>query len=295
MSEGNVYLCLWKKRGRSLTLFLESDPSVKVSASNLADAEEKMWELLCEKFGDGEAVLEYHTPPDAPEAQFAMRYGSPSLVIVSGNDSAGTLVNAKELHPKGYCPDCQQPLKTNPAVVPQFDRVPSSDGAITTGLGSLFSEEFLSWLSDEEKSGLQFEPIRRPKRNRKAFFLLVGKPQTDFVGVPGFEGLLNYECRRCHRPLAICYLRNNKLFRFVALADLPNPVPDVFALGPEGDVSLCMTRRRYSQIIGKPGAQNITSSRLWVVSDEQFVSKIDARSHPPKSRWAPRRFFKELT
>src|ERR1041384_2936694 len=157
MSEGNVYLCLWKKRGRRLTLFLENDPGVKVSASNLADAEEKMWDLLCEKFGDGEAVLEYRTLPDVPEAQFAMRYGTPNLVIVSGNDSAGALVNAQELHPKGYCADCQQPLKTNPAVVPEFDWLPSSDGAIATGLGSLFSEEFLSLLSAKEKSGLQFE------------------------------------------------------------------------------------------------------------------------------------------
>ena len=183
MSEGNVYLCLWKKGGRNLTLFLESDPSVKVSASNLADAEEKMWELLCEKFGDGEAVLEYRTPPEVPEAQFARRYGSPNLVIVSGNDSTGTLVNAKELHPEGYCPDCQQPLKTNPAVVPEFDRLPSSDGATNLALGSLFSQEFLSLLRDEEKSGLQFEPVRGPKRSQKTFFLLTGKPQIDFVGV----------------------------------------------------------------------------------------------------------------
>jgi len=245
--------------------------------------------FLCDKFGDGEASARIshatgkslkHSSPGAtaPESGHRRRERQHRRARQREGTSSKWLLSR-----------LPQPLKTNPAVVPEFDRLPSSDGAINLGLGNLFFAEFLSLLSDKEKSDLRFEPVRGPKRSRKVFLPAGGQTTDRLCGRARIRGLLNYECRRCHRPLAICYLRNNELFRFVAQADLLKPVPNVFALGPEGDVSLCMTRRRYSQIIGKPGARNLTSSRLWVVPDEQFVRKIGARSHPPKSRWAPRR------
>ena len=70
------------------------------SASSLTKADEKTWNLLCAKFGDGAAVLKYCIPPEVPEAQFALRHGLPSLIIVAGNSRVGTLVNAGELHPE---------------------------------------------------------------------------------------------------------------------------------------------------------------------------------------------------
>ena len=291
MSEGNVYLCVWAKRGARLTLALKDDPKIKVSAPELDEAEEKMWELLCEKFGDGEAVLQYVTPPPVAATEFAARYGRPHLVIVSGNDSMGGLLNEKEVHPKGYCRDCRDPLVTT-KVTPEYDYVPPSDGAV----GGFFSADFLSLLTKKEKEGLQLVPVVGPKRARKSFFKLTGAAVADFVGVPGFEGLCLDRCRRCKRALTLMYLRNNKLYRFLALNDLPTPPPAVFVVGREGNISLCVTRERFSQLLGKPGARNITSSRVWVVPDERFIRSIDENNSPKALRWeASRGFFPELT
>lgn len=293
-SEGNVYLCQWEKRGRVLTLRLKRDPRVKASGSNLQSAEERMWERLCEEYGDGEAVLEYETPPPQKWACFASRYGGIDLVTVTGNDSMGTLTNERELHPKGYCRDCQMPLETAPGAVPEFNRVPSSDGAVEQSLGRFYSEEFLSLLSSEERAALTLVPVHGPKGSRKSFFHLGGEPAVNYVGVPGFEGLVNHQCGRCERLLGICYLRNCEFFEFIARNDLSRPTPAVFTAGWPGDVSLIMTRRRYARMIGKRGMRNIRSSRLWVVPDDQFVRQIDSRSHPPELRWAAGRFFDEL-
>jgi hypothetical protein len=291
MSEGNVYLCVWAKRGNRLTLALKDNPKIKVSAPELDEAEEKMWDLLCEKFGDGEAVLQYVTPPPVAATEFAARYGRPHLVSVSGNDSMGGLINEKEVHPKGYCRDCQDPLVTT-KVTPEYDYVPASDGAV----GNFFSEQFLSLLTPKEKKALQLVPVIGPRRAKKTFFKVTGAAVADFVGVPGFEGLCLDRCRRCKRALTIMYLRNNKLYTFIALDDLPKPLPAVFVAGHDENISVCMTRERFSQLLGKPGTRNITSSRVWVVPDKQFVRSIDENNSPKRLRWEESRgFFPELT
>jgi hypothetical protein len=287
MSEGNVYVCLWKKRGRRITVSLKADASVKVSAPELDEAEEKMWELLCEKFGDGEAVLQYETPPPVAATQFATRYGKPHLVTVSVNDGMGRLVNEKEVHPKGYCADCRMPLEIASGATPEYDYVPSSDGAVMTE-GLFFSENFLSLLSNEEKAGLKLLPVKGPARAKKRFFMLTGMPVADYVGVPGFEGLLLHQCRRCKGRLSIGYLRNSKMYHFLALKDLPKLLPTVFAIGREGNVSLCMTQERFSQLLDQPGTRNLTSRRIWVVPDDRFVRTINTRNHPLASRWEGR-------
>jgi hypothetical protein len=237
------------------------------------------------------SILQYVTPPPIAATEFAVRYGRPHLVSVSGNDSMGGLVNEKEVHPKGYCRDCQDPFVTT-KVSPEYDYVPTSDGAV----GNFFSEDFHSLLTKKEKAGLQFVPVIGPKRAKKSFFKLVGAAVAAFVGVPDFERLCLDRCRRCKRALTLMYLRSNKLYRFLALGDLPKPLPTVFAIGREGNTSLCMTRERFSQLLSKPGTRNIASSRVWVVPDERFVRSIDESNSPKRLRWeASRGFFPELT
>jgi len=61
------------------------------------------------------------------------------------------------------------------------------------------------------------------------------------------------------------------MYKFLAMRDLPKPLPTVFAIGRPGDVRLCMTHARFSQLIGRRGTRDIKSSRVWVVPDNQFV------------------------
>jgi hypothetical protein len=294
MSEGNVYLCTWRKMDAGFTIALKRDSTVHASGETFDEAEEEMWDVLSDRFADGEAVVEYVKPRPRAEGSFVARYGKPELVVVSGNDYAGKLLNAAALHPKGYCRNCRWPLETAAGVVPEFDWLPSGDGIFSHMMSSMYSEEFLSLFTTEEMKRLKFEPVHGQKRKKKKHFRLAGDAVADYVGVPRFEGLLNDQCRECKRRLGICYLRNCRMYQFVALADLPQLLPTVFAIGRGNDLGLCMQEERYMQMVGEAGTRKITSRKIWVVPDDKFVRTTDETTHPLETRWAGARFFPDL-
>lgn len=74
MSEGNVYLCTWRKTDKGFTIALKRDSKVEASGATFDQAEEEMWDVLLDRFGDGEAVVEYVIPRPRTEETFAQRY-----------------------------------------------------------------------------------------------------------------------------------------------------------------------------------------------------------------------------
>jgi hypothetical protein len=284
-SEGNVYLCSWSKKRGEFKITLKADRHITVTSDSFGGAEELMWELLCEKFGDGEAVIEYDK--SLPKTQFAEYFGKPEILCISGNGSVGRMLGSPELYSGGYCKKCQRPLGQRNKQSAGFASLPSADGAVVFEgyVGNLFSEDFLSLLSVEEQARLSFLPVIGPDKSRKNFFELVGKPSASHVGIPSFPGRLNKRCDACGKLRSHLYLYRNELFQFVALRDLPEPIPSVFVIGDEIECSLCMTRERYQKIIGKKGSKDIVSRQIWVVSDDKFVRRSEDESYPEEFYW----------
>lgn len=276
MSEGHVYLCTWSKKDGEHTIALKRNRSLKVSAPELDEAKEKMWDLLCEKFGDGEAVLEYETPPPEDAAEFQAKYGSPHLVTVSGNDGVGRLINERAVYPKGHCRTCGRYWPPMSSIEPETTSLPTSDGAVSSR-GDFFSEAFLSLLTTKERARLKLTPVHGPKTARKRFFRLDGKVCAHFVRVPAFEARPIGRCPKCKRPFALLHHYNNKLYRFLALQDLPKPLPQVFVAGDAGGVYLCLTRARFDKLRGRQGTRDIMSSRVWVVPNDHFARTIRSK------------------
>ena len=219
-SEGNVYLCAWSKKGKDFKITLKKDERITVTSDDFRAAEELMWELLCEKFGDGEAVVEYDKP--LPKTEFSKKFGNPEILTIAGNASVGRMVGPPDLFSGGFCIKCQRPLGSRTKHSLEFDYLPTADGAVAFGhVGNLFSEDFLSLLSDQERALLSLLPVVGPSKSRKQFFELVGAPIANYVGVPFFPGRLNTKCNLCGRTSSYLYLYKNQLFRFIALQDLP--------------------------------------------------------------------------
>src|ERR1051325_130784 len=285
--EGNVYLCTWSKQGKKFSIALKNDPSVVAKAETFDEAQENMWELLCERFGDGEAVVEYDRP--LPQSEFKKKYGRPEILAVSGNGRLGRLAGDLPIFSAGRCEKCTRQLGERTKHPASFDCLPSSDGAVSfSAIGPVFSDRFLSLLSAKEKRGLRFLPVLGPANRRKQFFELVGEPIAKLVGVPKFPGLLSKRCEKCG-AFDFTYLYQNELFQFLALRDLPKPVPSVFVIGAGDDYKLCMTRYRYQELIGKKRTSNICSRQIWVVPDDNFVRTPEDENYPEELYWKPAR------
>lgn len=286
--EGNVYLCDWAKRGKKFLITLQQDSNISVAGQDFDEAEEMMWELLCEKFGDGEAVVEYVKP--LPKSAFQKKYGIPEILSVSGNGGHGRLLNEGEVLISRICEVCKRTLSQRTKAIAEWDYLPNSDGAVSfkTGIGDIYSEDFLSLFSDEEKSNLSLIPVRGPEKTRKRFFeLLPGNPKANYVGVPRFPGLLNKRCETC-KSFRFTYLHNNDLFQFIARRDLPEKISGLFVIGDSKSVNLCMTRERYQKIVGKKGTKDIMSRQIWVVPDNRFVRKPEDENYPEELYWKSR-------
>jgi len=275
--EGNVYICHWKKSKNLYKLWLKDHVEISVSDESFREAEEKMWELICLRFGDGEGVLEFNPAP--PVNSLLEAYQSPEIVSVSGNDTVDAYRLTRGLFENDYCPSCTRAWGERTNVELDVESLPTkSDGAICMsipGLGYIFSEAFLHLLHEHEKGQFRFLRVKSKRPNRREFFELVGRPIADFVGVSGFpderpQGLL---CNQCGY-VSESHLFKNEIYNFITLEDLPTPVPSVFSIGRRGS-KLCMTAKRWNEIRGCASARNIVASRIYVVPKGKAL-------HPPK-------------
>jgi hypothetical protein len=101
--EGQVYVCSWKETSKGISVWLKRRPQIKASGSTLADADEKLGELITARLGDGESVREY-VPPI--ESGFGRDRLPIRLVAVFG-EGQGILLNPEELFEGGLCPRCR--------------------------------------------------------------------------------------------------------------------------------------------------------------------------------------------
>src|SRR5262249_50746988 len=134
-----------------------------------------------------------------------------------------------------------------------------------------FSENFLMLLSKGERAGLEFRKIERTSRARKQFFELIGPTGPRDVVPAGLEPT-GWRCATCGANFfGFDYSTSRSIDRFVATADFPSPLPDVFTIGDLHDLSLCMTAARRAKTINLPGMRGITSSLIGVVPDVELV------------------------
>lgn len=267
--EGGVYICSWEKKGRKYHIYYVHDKTISGLGDTIEEAEDGIFESICLRFGDGEAIIEYDKP--LPKTDFEKKYGKPGIVSIYGNDGFTNLLNPEMLPDRPECPLCKRKRFVPLPVTPEYEKLCSSDGVAMGELGPVFSDQFFSLFARSELTKLNLRKIKGPKRFKRSFFEVLGEPDLHYVGFKDFPGLLNNKCKHCGIG-CVTYLYQNEMYNFVALEDLPNPLPSIFLIGDEhDDIDVCLTIDKYYELQNKAGMKNIYSKRIWIVPDEKVV------------------------
>ena len=272
--EGCVFLCAWERKGVNFTLTLKSAPSISVTAPTLQEAEEEMVGIICERFGDGEAVIDYETP--LPKDIFPARYAKPELYRIDPNDSTHSRGDPAAYFKGGRCRGCGNRLYANRTETPAaYDWLPSnSDGALDwQQTGHLFSGEFLRLLPDQDRINLAFRMVdyQGKKRIQKEFHELIGNPILDLVASNRIPVTNAFRCRECGFTQLI-HILHGKMVDCIAKSDLPSPCPDVFAVRTVcGSVRLCATGSFWRRVQGGKGTKNLMGIQVCVLGDNETV------------------------
>lgn len=277
--EGRVYSCSWSKGDGKFRTWVVSDPRLVAEAASSQAADEQLWSVICEKFGDGENVREYQ-PPFPPQSEEEC-YLADNLSTLVGNSNAEKLGPINPLFVAGRCSECGAGLggRTDvPLTVGLIESGFDSTFIILSGVSFyLYSEDFLSLLTTEERSRFSWQPVRRTQKSKKAFFECRGINEVPFVTIR-HKGMEGWQCGECgHRTFGV----SRREFRFrlaVSESSVSRPLPSCFSVGPVIGAQVCVTRERWMSMRGKPGARGIVLSSVGVVPP----ADADQRPNLPK-------------
>jgi hypothetical protein len=278
--EGGVFLCSWKKVGGRYRVWVTNCPTLVADGDSFQLADEELSAVITEATGDGESKHEYEPPPPVPALPGLVR----RLARVSG-ESRARIVNADALFSGGMCSECTQPRgeRTQAPLVLESVESGVDGGLAKIGPGKgpsphFFSESFLMLLSVEERALFEWRTVERQGRGKKTYYELVScrvrVPSTALAGVVetlwGVPTIMRFAkvwtCGTCgysNDPLYV--LPQGLPYWYVAVDDLPDPLPTCFAVGHPSDPGLCFTRERWGEIVGRPGTRSVASSDVGVV------------------------------
>jgi len=288
--EYGIYICGWAEIADGFEVWVRSRPHVRARGKTQLEAGEALTVAIATAGGAHFAVLEF--VPPLPQSEFDKKYSSPELYQVGGDDSFSTnrprripfeTDEERTLRWSWYdeffvapcCTTCRQPGgPRSERVLVLTDASIKYDAGVVHLTGPslrVFSENFLALLSKEERQRLQFRLVKRPRRSRKQFFELIGPSGPPQVAVAGRE-VQGWQCVSCGaRCFGHAYSPDISIGDCIARADLPRPLPSVFTIGTQPDVSLCVTAQRWASLVGQPGTRGCLSRLVGVIPDEDLI------------------------
>jgi hypothetical protein len=280
--EGRVHVCSWKKSGKNYLAWLKDNPKITASASSFEKLDDLLWERIMDRTGDGENVREY--VPAIPADKSLARLLPLRIVSVSGNTHSQIARDAGSLYSGGICSRCKcflgkrtdTPLVLD-GVAPGYDA-----GFVWQKPFQFFSEDFLQRITKSERAQFEWRKVEILRRTRKVFCEMIPRGYVPDVAVKGlkFDPL---RCGKCESVLCLHFFSNaTPIYQYVCGADLPKPLPTLFAKGFSYDFKLCMSASRWMELVGCRGTSGMTSRRIGVVAEE-------LRDRSPKMRKYPTR------
>jgi hypothetical protein len=287
--EDAVYICGWSKSDDGFVFWLDAKPHVRASGATYDEAMEAFLDKIVKHGGAYHAVTEF--VPPLPHGDFDRRYSNPEIYSLCGDDRfetgepRGTWFEPEDERTKREawyddffstpcCSECRSPLAPRSGLPLTLSYVKGSydGGFVSFSRATLyvFSEKFLALLSEEERQRLEFRPVIRSKKGRKQFFELIGPSGPPEVAVRGLE-LGGWRCEVCDTRCFGYWSKDSVIHDFVARSDLPNPLREVFTIGVQPNVHLCVTAERWAKMVGQPGTRGIVSQLIGVVPDEEVV------------------------
>jgi len=272
--EGQTYICSWRKQRTGYEIFLESNPSLRAHSPSWFEAEEELLNLICKENGDGEAKIVYLPP--RPDGEFELKYGFPALYTISGIRAEPDIVTAN-LFVNGLCYKCGNPMGPRNSSILSIKNTGIKTDCCFVVIGRtfiyLFSESLLNLLIGRHWKKMNFNSVvMSGKRKDAQLYELVGKPECEFVGC-SFLKHSGWECAECGSSGFGYYESNLEINKFVAYADLPNPLSQYFTVGDSNTIKICVTGKTWLSLIRPSVFKGLSGNRLGVVSDDELIRK----------------------
>jgi hypothetical protein len=284
--EGRVFACSWKLEGDRYRTWWKARPKVCGEGATFDEADEALYEAIMLVTGDGENQHDYDPP--APASGRLPLLDVDYLEIQSGGGRA-LVKNAHELFAGGLCPDCRhgRGIRTD---VPIELATRESGATLTTRLEehwvgpwiSLYSEQFVAALSKAERDACTWREVSGPPRSRTKYLELVDArhivPTVILAGLP-HKG---WRCEVCGYVTDAIYTAGGDRdpLYLVSHADLPPGKQVMIAIGQRAELSLCISRERFTKLRKVKGLAQLRGSPIGVLA-EQHVD----RSAAPTATW----------
>lgn len=274
MTEGKVWLCGWEQTPTAVRVWVLDQPALAAEGSTFEEADEALWGEICEKTGDCESIREYAPlQPNIAEEPWTL----PQLVTVAGQESIEVL-NADELFEDGYCPMCAFPRGPRSSVPVAVESVKAGGGYVSIRVQrrmgpmiKVFSASFVELLDDSNCVELEWRKVETRRRSAPSFELVSRAPPIPFIVHRRRTDPIG-QCKACgtiQRPLPV--LDGGPLW-YIAVAEIPKPTPDCFAIGESTAPQLCLRRDRWSQLVKLSGAKGLKSNPVGVASPEDVIA-----------------------
>jgi hypothetical protein len=282
MDEENVYLCDWKAEKGGYKLWLEKDDKICSYASNFEDGYQSLWMRICDNFGDEAPRLEFTR--GNPSDSLTERFRGLEVVTVAGTAYAEGPMNFASCYSGGVCTYCDEPVGKRNGVTGVYRYVPAGAGALTRRSPYLYSDLFISILTDEERAGLHLRKVgletKSPSTNIQ--YELLGPSGIEYVGVKDLGGLKGWRCPDCHARWFGYYIRGFPLHKFIAIGSLPDPIPSCFVVGNKHDgFELCMTMKRWKEIAQRTERKGVAYGKVGIVDDRDVERNLILPIKPP--------------
>jgi hypothetical protein len=258
MSEGNVYICQWEQSGELFRVWVGERPSLTASAESLREALEELSGVVCRKTGDGEAVFELDPPAggNAAADHYVALAGNSGWYPPTGFslDVFGTLYEA------GVCKTCCRGIGPRSQVPIPVGTVGDADlliGGLRMPSEILASESFRSRLVPAERSHVEWVPVDLRGKSRRQFFELRARQVIKAVEDKATP-ISGWRCPDCK---SVCFSADYEHL-YVAKPDLTKFKADLVMIDSSHCVKPAIPYSRWTQIRGKSGTRNLTSTEV---------------------------------
>lgn len=274
----NVFICQWAKKKAGYEMRVDS-LGLKVIGATFEDAEGEILDLIPDLTGKIIVGLEFQ--PAAPKTAITAKFGEPGIVLLSSNDPADMYPDFSYLYTEGVCGSCNRGKGERNREPMRLDAYSSGDAIFVRFRSrwsyghmsvTIFSEDFINCLRKEEASGIDWIPVEVTRKKKKKYFEPISRPIVPQV-MPA--GLFNeserlqpdaFFCEECGRHELIGLPQGGGgIGTLVDGRALPTVLPSLFHIGQTADLSFCMPKQRWQEILGQPGTKNIVTLQVGVV------------------------------
>ncbi|MBF7073966.1 hypothetical protein ISG33_11200 [Glaciecola sp. MH2013] len=276
MSEGNIYLCHWKKESGEYKLTIGCNSKLVVASTSLDYCIEDICGQITNWNGDGEPLLEFLPPFDNGSV--------PPLYRSCAYNESVKSINTDELFDLPHCESCKHNFSQRTDAPINIDSKPKDLIVSVQGIFpflQIYSNKLIGLLSSIEKETFSCRSVLY-NGNEIDYFELIPKKVVPHVGLKGaiyptaFQQ--SWRCKVCGTTsFSVEHPKYDRGTIFANASDVHGEavLPSVFFLKDHLRTSLTLRRDRWVEIVSSIGGALLSTPVAVVDEFDTELPRID--------------------